>query len=167
VVLVAGDTASVQSALRSAGFDVRAIRFTPYDATAAAKVEHFDTYNRTAASQRVADIVAAVRATPGAIVVAAGDEALAAALASAIEPPRAAVLDVRGFDMARDEAFLAHLDIPGIRKAGDLTTASELAGKHVHFHNAGAAFRALGASVRETALTPSEIVQIVRAAAPR
>ena len=35
----------------------------------AAKIPHFDTYNRTAASQRVADIVDALRATPEAVFV--------------------------------------------------------------------------------------------------
>ena len=60
---------------------------------------------RTAASQRVADIVAALRAEPGAILIAAGDDALAGALASAIDPPRLAMLDVRGFDTTRDEGL--------------------------------------------------------------
>ena len=167
IVLVAGDTADVERPLRSAGFDVRAIRFTPFDAAAAAKIDHFDTYNRTAASQRVADIVSALRSTPGAALVAAGDDALAAALASAIEPPCAAVLDVKALDMGPDEAFLQHLNIPGIRKAGDLKTASELAGKQVHFHDTGGHLVAPGASVHDKRLTPAEVVQIVRAAARR
>ena len=84
----------VEGALRKAGFTVRAIAFTPFDQAAADKVRHFETYNRTAASQRVADIVAALRAEPGAILVADGDAALAGALASAIELPRFAILDV-------------------------------------------------------------------------
>ena len=71
---------AVGKALASAGFRVQPIAFTPFDAAAAAKVRHFDTYNRTAAGQRVADIVAAVRANPGAAIVADGDVALAAIL---------------------------------------------------------------------------------------
>jgi hypothetical protein len=164
IVLTANAGAGIERALRSAGFEVRAIRFTPFDAEAASKIGHFDTYNRTAASQRVADIVEALRSTPGASVVASGDEALAAALASAIAHPRTAVLDVGQFDTARDEAFLEHLDIPGLRKAGDLRTASEVAAGRLHFHNAGSAFRVPGADVRESALTASQIVELIRAA---
>jgi hypothetical protein len=159
VVLVAGDTGDVDRSLRSAGFDVRAIRLTPFDATAAAKVEHFDTYNRTAASQRVADIVSALRAAPGAIIVAAGDEALAAALASAVATPRLAVLDVKRFDTSSDQAYLDHLAIPGIRRAGDLGTASEIAGTRLVFHDTGGMLEG-----RATTFTPAEIVSLVRQA---
>ena len=89
-VLVAGETPDVEAALRKAGYAVRPVAFTPFDQAAADKVRHFETYNRTAASQRVADIVAALGAEPGAILVASGDAALAGVLASAIEPPRLA-----------------------------------------------------------------------------
>ena len=124
------------------------------------RCEHFDTYNRTAASQRVADIVSALRATPGAILVASGDEALAGALASAIEPPRLAVLDVKQFDASSDQAFLDHVEIPGIRRAGDFGTAADMVGKRLVMHNAGSALRG-----REERLTPTEIVRLVRDAA--
>jgi len=169
VVLVAGETSRIESSLRAAGYTVRPIRFAPFDEAAAAKVEHFETYNRTAASQRVADIVAALRAEPGAILVAAGDEALAGALASAIEPPRLAVLDVGGFNTRRDEDFLAHLYIPGLRRAGDLQTASEMAANRLVIHNAGPRFAATGARVERAALTPAEILALVRqsSAGPR
>ena len=162
VVLVAGETSSVESPLRAAGYTVRPIRFTPFDEETAAKVQHFETYNRTPASQRVADIVGALRAEPGAILVAAGDEALAGALASAIEPPRLAILDVRGFDTSRDEDFLAHLYIPGLRRAGDLQTASEMAHDRLVIYSAGPQFAAAGARVQRAALTPAEIVALVR-----
>src|SRR5205814_5181924 len=66
------------------------IAFTPFDAAAASKIQHFETYNRTVASQRVSDIVSAIAATPGAAIVASGDSALAALLAAAIVPPRVA-----------------------------------------------------------------------------
>jgi len=167
VVLVAGDTAGVEPPLRAAGCTVRPIRFTPFDEQAAAKVQHFETYNRTPASQRVADIVAALRAEPGAILVAAGDEALAGALASAIEPPPLAVLDVRGFDTSRDEDFLARLYIPGLRRAGDLQTASEMAPGRLVVHDAGPRFAATGARVERAALTPAGIVALVRQASAR
>ena len=72
-VIAAGLDASLETQLRSAGFVVKAIDFTPFDAEEAAKIPHFDTYNRTAASQRVADIVDALRASPDAALVASGD----------------------------------------------------------------------------------------------
>jgi hypothetical protein len=161
-VLIAGETPEVESALRKAGHLVRAIAFTPFDQAAADKVRHFATYNRTPASQRTADIVAALRAEPGAILVAAGDAALAGVLASAIEPPRLAILDVQGFDTSRDEGFLAHLYVPGLRRAGDLQTASEIASGRLVIHNAGAQFAASGARVQQAPLTAADIVALVR-----
>jgi hypothetical protein len=161
-VLVAGDQPDVVTALRKAGYAVRPIAFTPFDQAASDKVRHFETYNRTAASQRVADIVSALRVEPGAILVAAGDAALAGALASAIEPPRLAVLDVEGFSTADDDAYLARLYMPGLRRAGDLRTASDVAQGRLVIHNAGAVFDAPGARVRQARLTPAEIVALVR-----
>jgi hypothetical protein len=161
-VLLAGETAGVEARLRGAGYTVRAIRLTPFDDASAAKVPHFETYNRTRASQRVADIAAALRAEPDAILIAAGDEALAAALASAVAPPRLAVLDVGGFDTSRDDDFLDHLYIPGLRRAGDLQTASEVAVKRLVIHNAGAQFTAPGARVQRERLTVGEIMSLVR-----
>jgi dienelactone hydrolase len=164
VVLAAGQTSDVEPALRAAGFTVRGIRFSAFDAEAAAKVQYFETYNRTAASQRVADIVEALRAEPGAILVAAGDEALAGVLASAIEPPRLAVLDVRGFDTTRDDDFLERVYIPGIRRAGDFQTASEMGRDRLVIHGAGDRFIATGARVQTGRLTAAEIVQLIRSA---
>jgi len=163
IVLVAGETSNIEPPLRSGGFTVRRIRFTPFDEDAAAKVRYFETYNRTRASQRVADIVDALRAELGAILIAAGEEALAGALASAIEPPRLAILDVKGFDTSRDEDFLDHLYIPSLRRAGDLQTASELAPNRLVFHGAGPQFTATGARVDHATLAPTEIVALIRA----
>jgi hypothetical protein len=126
-VLLASARADLEPALRRAGVDVTRIAFTPFDGAAAAKVRHFDTYNRTAASQRVADIVEAIRRSPGSVLVADGDAAPAALLAAAIVPVRRAVLDLDGFDPATDAVFLDRLYIPGIRRAGDLTTARRMA----------------------------------------
>ena len=141
---------------------MQAIRFTPFDLSAAARVQHFETCNRTAASQRVADIVEALRAEPGAILVAAGDEAVAGALASALEPPRLAILDMTGFDTTRDEDYLARSYIPGLRRAGDLRTASELAQGRLVFHNTGAGFTATEARVERRPLAPAEVLRLVR-----
>lgn len=163
-VLVAGAAPEVERAIEAAGYQVRRVAFTPFDEAAAGKVSHFETYNRTAASQRVADIVTALRAQPNAVLVAAGDAALAGALAAAIEPPRLAVLDAGGFDTSRDEGFLERLYIPGVRRAGDLRTASEMAPGRLMVHNAGAMFDAPGARVQQAALTPQEIAKAVRQA---
>ena len=166
-VLVAGEMRDVEAALRKAGYAVRRITFTPFDQAAADKVRHFETYNRTAAARRVADIVAALRAAPGAVLVASGDAALAAALASAIEPPRLAILDVQGFDTSRDEDFLKDLYMPGLRRTGDLQTASELAQGRLLIHNAGPQFAASGARVQRARLAPAEILALVKQTASR
>jgi hypothetical protein len=160
--IVAGADPALERQLRSAGFVVKAIDFTPFDAAEAEKIPHFDTYNRTAASQRVADIVEALRLAPDAVVVASGDGALAALLASAIEPGRKMVLDVGDFDTTSDAAFVDRLYIPGLRRAGDLSTALALAGDRIAIHNAGGAFTLSGASVRREKLTPREIVALLR-----
>jgi hypothetical protein len=167
VVLTAAVQPDVLSALRGAGLAVRPVVFTPFDAAAASKVANFETYNRTPASQRVADIVKALRAAPGAAIVAGGDEALAAALAASIERPRVAVLDVGGFDTSRDADFLERLFIPGLRRAGDLQTASEMAQGRLVIHNAGAAFAATGAQVQRAPLAAAEIASAVRQAFAR
>jgi hypothetical protein len=163
-VLIAGETPEVEAALRKAGYAVRPITFTRFDQPAADKARHFETYNRTAAGQRVADIVAALRAEPGAVLVASGDAALAGALASAVEPPRLAVLDVQGFDTGRDDGFFAHLYIPGLRRTGDVQTASEVAQGRLVIHNAGPQFTASGARVQRTRLNSAEIIALVRQA---
>ncbi|MBP1635448.1 MAG: hypothetical protein H6Q10_2022 [Acidobacteria bacterium] len=160
-VLVAGDTSGIEPVLRGAGYTVKPVRFAPFDEAAAAKVNHFETYNRTPASQRVADLVAALRADHGAILVAAGDAALAGALAAAIEPPRLAVLDVAAFDTSRDQDFVEHLYIAGLRRAGDLRTASEMAPGTLVIHNAGQTFDAPGAQVRREKLTAKEILRLI------
>jgi hypothetical protein len=164
-VLVAGDLPEVTAALRKSGYATRPITFTPFDQAAADKVSHFETYNRTPAAQRVADIVAALRAEPGAILVASGDAALAGMLASAVELPRLAVLDAGGFDTASDDGYLARLYMPGLRRAGDLRTASEMAQGRIVVHNAGSPFAAPGARVQQAPLTPAQIVALVTRAA--
>jgi hypothetical protein len=149
-VIAAGLDAAAERQLRTAGYTVEAVDFTPFDADAAANIPHFDTYNRTEASQRVADIVGALRARPEAALVASGDAALAGLLAAAVEPGRRAVLDISGFDAQEDGAFVSRLFIPGLRRAGDLKTAAEMAGGGVHVHRG------------TTPLTVREIVSLLR-----
>jgi hypothetical protein len=138
------------------------IAFTGFDAEAAAKINHFATYNRTPASQRVADIVAAVRAHPDAALVADGDAALAGMLASAVVPIRLAVLDVGQFDSSSDQAFVDHLYIPGLRRAGDLQTAAAMSAGELVVHNAGGTFNVSTLKPNAAKLTSAQIVAVVR-----
>ena len=161
-ILTAAAGPEVEQALRRAGADVRAIVFTPFDEAAAAKVRHFDTYNRTPASQRVADIVTALRATPSAVLVAGPDAALEGLLAAAIVPVSQAILDIGGFDPGSEAAFLERLYIPGLRRAGDLHTAATMMRGRVIVHGAGAAFRATGIRVEPRTFTADEIAALAR-----
>jgi len=162
VVLLAGDDAELERELRSARFTVKKISFTPFDAAAAAKVRHFETYNRTQAARRVADIVSALDADAGAAIVASGDAALAALLASAVVTPRLAVLDVGAFDTSKDADYVDRLYVPGLRRAGDLATAAATAGDALVIHGAGENFVLDGVSVGRTRLSPKEIVARLR-----
>jgi hypothetical protein len=162
VAIVASARPDVVAALRAAGLDVRPVAFTPFDQPAAAAVKHFETYNRTAASQRVADIVAALRDAPSAVLVADGDAGLASLLALAIAPVRRAVIDVGGFNLEDDGQFLERVYIPGLRKAGDFQTAVSLARGELIVHNAGDRFTLRGLRVERAALTSREIVALAR-----
>jgi len=161
-VLLASDNGEVERAIAGAGFAVRRVPFTPFDADAAAKISHFETYNRTPASQRVADIVAAVSSEPDAVLIADGDAALAGLLAAAVARITLAILDVGQFDASDDQAFLERLYIPGVRRAGDLRTAAAMARGEIVVHDAGSRFRVDGVSARPQKLTSAEIVALLR-----
>ena len=161
-VIVAGIDADLEKEMRSAKFILKPVDFTPFDAAEAAKIPHFDTYNRTAASQRVADIVEALRATPDAVFVGSGDSALAGLLALAIESGRRGVLDIGEFDTSNDAAFVDRLYMPGLRRAGDLSTAASLVEDRAVMHNAGPSFVLNGAAARRERMTAKEIVTLLR-----
>jgi hypothetical protein len=157
-VVLASDQPGIQSALTRAGFTVRPVRAISFDAGAAAKIQHFETYNRTPASLRVAEIVRALQESPGARLVADGAFALPAVLALAVVPVDRAVIDVARFDRTSDDAFLERLYIPGIRRAGDLQTALRMATGSITIHNAGERFAIEGPPIESKQLTPAEIV---------
>jgi hypothetical protein len=161
-VLVAGIDQATERQLRSSGFTVKKIEFTPFDAAEAEKIPHFDTYNRTAASQRVADIVEAFRADPDAALVASGDAALAGVFAAAVEPGRRVVVDVGDFDTSSDAAFVDRLYIPGLRKAGDFSTALSIAGDRIVIHNASERFMPGTAGVRRDTIAPRDLVKLLK-----
>ncbi len=160
-VLLAG-APDLEAPLKAAGFPVRSVPFTSFDTGAAANIHHFETYNRTMASQRVADIVSSVRANPDAVLVASGDAALAGVLAGAIAPVRLAVLDLDGFDNSSDAGFLEHLYIPGIRRAGDLQTAADASSGSLVIHNVSDRFNLTGPRIIRTKLSAADIVALVR-----
>lgn len=160
VAVVAATTPEVDAALRQAGFEIRPVTFTAFDEASASKVRHFDTYNRTAASQRVADIVAVLGQSPSAVLVADGDAALPALLAAAIAPVRLTVANVGGFDTSSDDAFLQRIDIAGLRRTGDFQTAAGMATGEVIVHGAGDEFTVSGMRVERQALTPRQIVAL-------
>ena len=161
-VVLAGSDPELERLLTRGGFEVHAVVFSAFDAEAAKKIHHFDTYNRTAAGARVADIVAALRARPGAALVAAEGAGLEGLLAAAVGPARLAVVDGEAFDAADDAEFLRRLYIPGLRRAGDLQTAAEIAGDRLVVHNAGALSLPPGRAARPK-MGPREIVALLRA----
>jgi hypothetical protein len=160
-VLLAGTAAALEPQLRAAGLAVRRIESAPFDASGAAKIRHFETYNRTPASQRVADIVAAARRDPGAVLVAEGDDALAGLLAAAFAPLSMAILDVGDFDTSNDQSYLDRLYIPGLRRAGGLQTAARMASRRVVVHHAGESFKLSGVRIERRQLPAGEIIRMV------
>jgi len=103
-----------------------------------------------------------MRVFPDAALVAAGDGALAGLLASAVETGRVVILDVGDFDTASDAAFVERLYVPGLRRAGDLSTAATVAGDRLFIHNAGGQFMLGGMQIRHEKLSPREIVAMLR-----
>ena len=161
IVSASGDP-NVDVALTRAGYSVRHVYATPFDAAAAAKIDHFDTYNRTAASQRVADLVQALDESPGATLIADGDWSLPALLAAAVTPVSRVIVDVDRFDTGSDQAFVERLYMPGLRRAGDLQTAMAMTSASVIVHNAGDRFTLDKARVQRDKLTPERLVELIR-----
>ena len=159
VLLDAPDPA-LERELSRRGFRAVHIRFTTFDEAAASKIRHFETYNRTPASQRVADIVSALGASPGAAIVARGDNALAAIFARRIAHASAAVLDVDGVDPASDEDYLKRLFIPGLRRAGGFETAGTEQRRSL-LHNTRGRFKVTGFDTEVRQLTAREIADAI------
>lgn len=162
-VALAGEDSALEAALSRAGFSVRRVAATPFDAAEAAKITHFETYNRTEANQRVADVVKALRNEPGALVVATGDWGPATLLALALVPVEGAIVDVGQFDNTSDGMFVERLYIPGIRRAGDLQTALSMSrARLVVVHNAADRFTLDGPRIERRKLTPDEVVALIK-----
>jgi hypothetical protein len=162
VIVLATEDPNVEKAASRAGFAVKRVTFTPFDEKAAAEISQFETYNRTPASQRVADLVAALSKEPSAILIADGDAGLAGLLAAAVVPVQRAILDVGRFDLSSDAAFLDRLYIPGLRRAGDLRTAAGMAQGRFFVHNAGDRFSLDGQATHAEKLTPEQILNLLK-----
>jgi dienelactone hydrolase len=133
VLLVASDAATTTNLIESlnkAGHDVAIVRCFPGARQIPEKIKFFTTYNRTDAANRAQDILTAISylkgRNPGARlnVIGLGEAGLWALLARGIAPAiDRMVIDADQFDSASDEAFIKSVAIPGIRRAGDFTTA--------------------------------------------
>ncbi|MFN0084837.1 MAG: alpha/beta hydrolase family protein [Blastocatellia bacterium] len=113
-------------------------------------INFFTTYNRTDEANRVQDLLTSLAwlkaRHPNARVdlVGHGRAGLWALLARAFAPRiDRTIVDAAGFDSESDDAFSRSLPIPGLRRAGDFTTAVTIAPLAPLFiHNTGARFRA-------------------------
>jgi len=161
-VVLATQRPDLPGALIEAGFSVRRVSFTPFDAEAASKVSRFETYNRTPAGQRVADLALALAAAPEAILIADGEAGLPALLALAAAPVERAIVEVSEFDNASDQAFLERLYIPGLRRAGDLQTAVSMSAGPIFIHGAGSRFKLEGPRIEPRRLSVREILALTK-----
>ena len=108
----------------------------------------YTTYNRPPAAHRVQDIVTAVtylrqRAAVTSIsLIAVGEAGLWGLLACGADPHiNRAALDTNQFDSDNDEAYLSQLNIPCLRRIGDVRTATALAAPAaLLLHNTGSTF---------------------------
>jgi dienelactone hydrolase len=166
VLLVASNVESPQTqslikTLNRAGHDVVLVRCFPGERQIPDKIKFFTTYNRTDAANRAQDILTAISYLKGRnpnarlSVVGLGEGGLWALLARGLAPAiDRMVIDAAQFDASSDDAFIKSLAIPGIRRAGDFTTAVTIAPLTLLLiHNTGnkfdtekieAVYRALG-----------------------
>jgi hypothetical protein len=164
VVLIVGSSPGVTEAVRKAGYEVRTVALSRQAAEAASKVRHVDTYNRTETAQDVVELTDALRATPGAAIVAAGNAAAATLLATAVAPIRFAVVDVSGLALSTDDGWLEKAYVPGAQRAGGMQTVLEAGGARLVVHGGGDRFGAGGEHVKAATLSPAEIVAALRSA---
>jgi dienelactone hydrolase len=120
--------------LNKAGHDVVLVRCFPGGRQIPDKIKFFTTYNRTDAANRAQDILTAISYLKGRnpnarlSVVGLGEGGLWALLARGLAPAiDRMVIDAVEFDSSSDEAFIKSLAIPGVRRAGDFTTAVTIA----------------------------------------
>jgi cephalosporin-C deacetylase-like acetyl esterase len=138
-LLVASEDASAQTeslieTLNKAGHGVMLVRCFPGGREIPEKIKFFTTYNRTDLANRVQDILTAMAYLKGKYpkarlsVVGLGQAGLWALLARGLAPAiDKMAVDAAQFASSSDEAFTKIIPIPGIRRAGDFTTAVAIA----------------------------------------
>ncbi len=136
-ILVAPDASQLDDLsdqLVKAGLTVVSVRCFPGGRQIPGNIRFFTTYNRTDEANRVQDILTAISYAktrfPKARInlVGRGETGLWALFARGLAPRiDRAVIDVAEFDTETDEEYLKRLPIPGIRRAGDMTTAVAIA----------------------------------------
>jgi dienelactone hydrolase len=114
------------------------------------RIKFFTTYNRTLAANRVQDILTALAyvrhnqaaGTQQLTVVGLGEAGLWTLLARGLAPRiERTIIDAHQFPSASDAAFVKSLPVPGLRRAGDFTTAVTLAPlSPLIIHNTGQLF---------------------------
>lgn len=153
VFLVASDdelpvTHSLIDSLNKAGHDVVIVRCFAGGRQIPEKIKFFTTYNRTDVADRAQDILTAIAYLKGRNpnarlnVIGPGEAGLWALLARGVAPAiDRMVIDAAEFDSSSDEAFIKSVAVPGIRRAGDLTTAVTIAPlTPLLIHNTGKKF---------------------------
>ncbi|HEY9433604.1 MAG TPA: acetylxylan esterase [Blastocatellia bacterium] len=144
--------------LVKADYTVLSLKLFPGGRQIPEKVKFFTTYNRTDEANRVQDILTAIALLKHTLmayignegqktslsVVAQGNAGLLALLARGLAPAiDRMVIDAAQFDSSSDEAFIKSMPIPGVRRAGDFTTAATVAPlTPLLIHNAGNKFKA-------------------------
>ncbi len=138
----------LMASLAAAGYSATTINLLPQaqNSELAKKYRYFTTYNRSDAAEQVQDILTAVAYLKGKTaklsVIALGKAGGLALLVRGLAPKiDRMVADAAELDSANDKEFLAQLPIPGIRRAGDFSTAVTLAPLTPLFiHNTGGKF---------------------------
>jgi dienelactone hydrolase len=146
----AGKTTSFIESLNRAGYNVMVVRCFPGGRKIPEDVKFFTTYNRTDTANRAQDVLTAISFLKGRRpetrlnVVGVGQAGLWTLLARGIAPAiDRMVIDAAEFDSSSDEAFAKAVGVPGIRAAGDFTTAAALAPlTPLLIHNTGGKFNA-------------------------
>jgi len=144
--------------LVKADYTVLSLKLFPGGRQIPDKVNFFTTYNRTDEANRVQDILTATALLKHSLmaysenqgqktslsVVAHGRAGLLALLVRGLAPAiDRMVVDAAEFDSSSDEAFIKSVAIPGIRRAGDFTTAVTIAPlTPLLIHNTGNKFNA-------------------------
>ncbi len=184
LLIEAAPSQDVLNALSAQGHTVvQLTRFSEPQPEAPANIKFLTTYNRTMAARRVQDVLTALafahQQANGKPVrlIATGEAGLWALLARGLAPSlQHSIIDVNVFANNDDAAFVAKLALPNLRRAGDFTTATAMAGTTpLTLFNTGEVFdttainnlyrtanQAAALRVERRSLTAAEIVGLLK-----